>query len=35
MRAIALLVGELRHEAPPAELYDHHKAIEQRRHHAD
>ena len=31
MRAIALLVGELRHEVPPAELYDHHKAIEQRR----
>ena len=31
MRAIALLVGELRGESPPAELYDHHKAIEQRR----
>ncbi|MGI8335601.1 lysophospholipid acyltransferase family protein [Actinomadura scrupuli] len=32
MRAIAELVGELRGERPPAELYDHHKAIEQRRH---
>jgi 1-acyl-sn-glycerol-3-phosphate acyltransferase len=32
MRAIALLVGELRSEDPPAQLYDHHKAIEQRRH---
>jgi 1-acyl-sn-glycerol-3-phosphate acyltransferase len=31
MRAIASLVGELRGESPPAELYDHHKAIEQRR----
>jgi 1-acyl-sn-glycerol-3-phosphate acyltransferase len=31
MRAIAMLVGELRGESPPAELYDHHKAIEQRR----
>jgi len=31
MAAIAVLVGELRHETPPAELYDHHKAIEQRR----
>jgi 1-acyl-sn-glycerol-3-phosphate acyltransferase len=31
MHAIALLVGELRGESPPAELYDHHKAIEQRR----
>jgi len=31
MRAIAQLVGELRNESPPAELYDHHKAIEQRR----
>lgn len=31
MRAIAELVGELRGEKPPAELYDHHKAIEQRR----
>jgi 1-acyl-sn-glycerol-3-phosphate acyltransferase len=31
MRAIAVLVGELRGESPPAELYDHHKAIEQRR----
>jgi 1-acyl-sn-glycerol-3-phosphate acyltransferase len=31
MAAIATLVGEIRHEAPPAELYDHHKAIEQRR----
>jgi 1-acyl-sn-glycerol-3-phosphate acyltransferase len=30
MRAIAVLVGELRNEQPPAELYDHHKAIEQR-----
>jgi 1-acyl-sn-glycerol-3-phosphate acyltransferase len=34
MRAIAELVGELRGEQPPAELYDHHKAIEQRRHRA-
>lgn len=31
MRAIASLVGELRDEEPPAELYDHHKAIEERR----
>lgn len=31
MRAIADLVGELRGETPPAQLYDHHKAIEQRR----
>jgi 1-acyl-sn-glycerol-3-phosphate acyltransferase len=31
MRAIAVLVGELRGESPPADLYDHHKAIEQRR----
>jgi 1-acyl-sn-glycerol-3-phosphate acyltransferase len=31
MHAIALLVGELRGESPPAELYDHHKAIQQRR----
>jgi 1-acyl-sn-glycerol-3-phosphate acyltransferase len=31
MRAIADLVGELRGERPPAELYDHHKAIEERR----
>jgi 1-acyl-sn-glycerol-3-phosphate acyltransferase len=31
MRAIAGLVGELRREQPPAELYDHHKAVEQRR----
>jgi 1-acyl-sn-glycerol-3-phosphate acyltransferase len=31
MRAIALLVGELRGQDPPAELYDHHKAIEERR----
>jgi 1-acyl-sn-glycerol-3-phosphate acyltransferase len=31
MHAIAELVGELRHEHPPAELYDHHKAIEERR----
>ncbi len=31
MRAIADLVGELRGEQPPAELYDHHKAIEERR----
>jgi 1-acyl-sn-glycerol-3-phosphate acyltransferase len=31
MRAIVELVGELRGEKPPAELYDHHKAIEQRR----
>lgn len=31
MHAIADLVGELRGEQPPATLYDHHKAIEQRR----
>ena len=31
MRAIAELLGELRNEQPPTELYDHHKAIEQRR----
>src|SRR5580693_1639586 len=31
MAAIAALVGELRKEKPPAELYDHHKAIQQRR----
>jgi 1-acyl-sn-glycerol-3-phosphate acyltransferase len=31
MRAIADLVGELRGERPPAKLYDHHQAIEQRR----
>jgi 1-acyl-sn-glycerol-3-phosphate acyltransferase len=31
MRTIAGLVGELRQEQPPAELYDHHKAVEQRR----
>jgi 1-acyl-sn-glycerol-3-phosphate acyltransferase len=31
MRAIAGLVGELRQEEPPADLYDHHKAVEQRR----
>jgi 1-acyl-sn-glycerol-3-phosphate acyltransferase len=31
MRDVALLVGELRHEEPPADLYDHHKAIEERR----
>jgi 1-acyl-sn-glycerol-3-phosphate acyltransferase len=31
MRAIADLVGELRGAKPPAELYDHHKAIEERR----
>jgi 1-acyl-sn-glycerol-3-phosphate acyltransferase len=31
MAAIAGLVGELRQEQPPAELYDHHKAVEQRR----
>ncbi len=31
MRAIAQLVGDLRGEEPPAELYDHHKAIEERR----
>ena len=31
MHAVAALVGELRQESPPAELYDHHKAIEQRR----
>jgi 1-acyl-sn-glycerol-3-phosphate acyltransferase len=31
MRAITGLAGELRNEEPPAELYDHHKAIRQRR----
>jgi 1-acyl-sn-glycerol-3-phosphate acyltransferase len=31
MRAIAGLVGQLRDQQPPAELYDHHKAVEQRR----
>jgi len=31
MRDVAALVGQLRNETPPAELYDHHKAIEQRR----
>jgi 1-acyl-sn-glycerol-3-phosphate acyltransferase len=31
MQTIAGLVGELRGESAPAELYDHHKAIEQRR----
>lgn len=31
MHTIARLVGELRGESAPAELYDHHKAIEQRR----
>jgi 1-acyl-sn-glycerol-3-phosphate acyltransferase len=31
MQTIAALVGELRQEQPPAELYDHHKAVEQRR----
>jgi 1-acyl-sn-glycerol-3-phosphate acyltransferase len=31
MAAIAGLVGELRREQPPAELYNHHKAVEQRR----
>jgi 1-acyl-sn-glycerol-3-phosphate acyltransferase len=31
MRDVAALVGELRQQSPPAELYDHHKAIEQRR----
>ncbi|MGK5550200.1 lysophospholipid acyltransferase family protein [Actinomadura kijaniata] len=31
MRAIADLVGELRGEAPPAELYDHHKVLAERR----
>jgi 1-acyl-sn-glycerol-3-phosphate acyltransferase len=31
MAAIADLVGELRNEKPPAERYDHHKAIQQRR----
>jgi 1-acyl-sn-glycerol-3-phosphate acyltransferase len=31
MRTIAGLVGELRQQQPPAELYDHHKAVEQRR----
>ena len=31
MDAITLLVGQLRGQTPPAERYDHHKAIEQRR----
>jgi 1-acyl-sn-glycerol-3-phosphate acyltransferase len=31
MSAITGLVGELRNEQPPTELYDHHKAIRQRR----
>ncbi len=31
MHAIAGLVGELRQQQPPAQLYDHHKAVEQRR----
>jgi 1-acyl-sn-glycerol-3-phosphate acyltransferase len=31
MRTIAGLVGELRQQQAPAELYDHHKAVEQRR----
>jgi 1-acyl-sn-glycerol-3-phosphate acyltransferase len=31
MQTIAGLVGELRQEQPPAQLYDHHKAVEQRR----
>ncbi|MFI0356723.1 lysophospholipid acyltransferase family protein [Actinomadura sp. 9N407] len=31
MRAIAGLLGELRGERPPEELYDHHKVLEQRR----
>jgi 1-acyl-sn-glycerol-3-phosphate acyltransferase len=31
MRAIVGLVGELRGTEPPAELYDHHKAMRQRR----
>jgi 1-acyl-sn-glycerol-3-phosphate acyltransferase len=31
MNAITLLVGELRGESPPAERYDHRKAVEQRR----
>jgi hypothetical protein len=31
MQTIAGLVGELRQEQPPTRLYDHHKAVEQRR----
>jgi 1-acyl-sn-glycerol-3-phosphate acyltransferase len=31
MREIARLLGELREEEPPKELYDHHKVIEERR----
>jgi 1-acyl-sn-glycerol-3-phosphate acyltransferase len=31
MRAIAALVGQLRNEEPPPALYDHHKAVDQRR----
>jgi 1-acyl-sn-glycerol-3-phosphate acyltransferase len=31
MRQIADLLGELRQEEPPAELYDHHKVLEERR----
>jgi len=31
MREIARLVGELRGEEPPKELYDHHKVLEERR----
>ncbi|MFB4316881.1 lysophospholipid acyltransferase family protein [Actinomadura sp. 21ATH] len=31
MRAIAGLLGELRGETPPEELYDHHRVLEQRR----
>jgi 1-acyl-sn-glycerol-3-phosphate acyltransferase len=31
MRAIADLLGGIRGQTPPAELYDHHKAIESRR----
>ncbi|GAA2092975.1 lysophospholipid acyltransferase family protein [Actinomadura alba] len=35
MRTIADLVGELRGQKPPEQLYDHHKAIEERRARAD
>ncbi|MFC6878862.1 MULTISPECIES: lysophospholipid acyltransferase family protein [Actinomadura] len=35
MRRIAALLGELRGAEPPAELYDHHKVLEERRRAAD
>jgi hypothetical protein len=31
MRAIAGLLGDLRGAEPPKQLYDHHKAIQERR----